>query len=107
MAFFREETRVRGEQFALAAAARRFVLRGRIATLASDGRVIPDGFVCVENDLIASVTSADAGLPPGFQQAPLIKTGGTIYPGLVELHNHPAYNAIPLWSVPTRYLNRG
>ena len=69
MAFFREETRVRGEQFALAAVARRFVLRGRIATLASDGRVIPDGFVCVENDLIASVTSADAGLPaPGHDR---------------------------------------
>jgi cytosine/adenosine deaminase-related metal-dependent hydrolase len=75
--------------------------------LDSKSSVIPDGFVCVENDLIASVTAADAGIPPIFQQSPIIKTGGTIYPGLIELHNHPAYNAIPLWAVPTRYLNRG
>src|SRR5215472_8060589 len=107
MALFRAETRLRGEEVTLAAAARRFVLRGRIATLASDGRVIPDGFVCVENDVISAATSVDAGIPPEFQHDPLIETGGTIYPGLIELHNHPSYNAIPLWSVPTRFSNRG
>jgi 5-methylthioadenosine/S-adenosylhomocysteine deaminase len=106
MALFREETRVRAERVALTAVPRTFVLRGRIATLDSNGRVIPDGFICVEKDLIAAVTSADAGIPAAFQQGPLIQTGGTIYPGLIELHNHPAYNALPLWSVPTRYLNR-
>lgn len=106
MAFFREETRLRAERLAVAAA-RRLVLRGRIATLDSAGRVVPDGFVCVEDDLIASVSAADAGIPPAFQGSPLIETGATIYPGLIELHNHPAYNAIPLWSVPTQYLNRG
>jgi len=107
MAFFREETRVRPEHLALAAVPRRFVLRGRIATLDANGSVIPDGFVCIENDLIVTIASADAGIPPAFQQSPLIATGGTIYPGLIELHNHPAYNAIPLWSVEKRYLNRG
>lgn len=107
MALFREETHVRSEGFALSAVPRRFVLRGRVVTLDSSGRVIPDGFVCVEDDLIASVVSADAGVPQPFQQSPVIQTGGTIYPGLIELHNHPAYNAIPLWNVPTRYLNRG
>ena len=107
MALFRQETRTRGAWVDLAAVARRFVLRGRIVTLAADGRIVPDGFVCVENAIIASVTSADAGIPPEFQSAPLIQTGGTIYPGLIELHNHPAYNAVPLWSVPKRYLNRG
>ena len=107
MALFREQTRIHGEQLAAGAAAQPFVLRGRIATMAANGQVIPDGFVCIENGLIAAVTTAAAGVPPAFQQAPLIKTGGTIYPGLVELHNHPSYNAIPLWSVPKLYLNRG
>jgi 5-methylthioadenosine/S-adenosylhomocysteine deaminase len=106
MAFFREETRLRAESMAVAAP-RRLVLRGRIATLDSGGRVIADGFVCIADDLIASVSPADAGIPPAFQGSPLIQTGGTIYPGLIELHNHAAYNAIPLWSVPTQYLNRG
>jgi len=106
MALFRAETRLRPEGVTVAAP-RRLVLRGRITTLDSVGRVIPDGFVCIENDLIASVSPAGAGVPQAFQGSPLIETGGTIYPGLIELHNHPAYNAIPLWSVPTRYLNRG
>jgi 5-methylthioadenosine/S-adenosylhomocysteine deaminase len=107
MAFFREETHLRPERLLLAGVPRRLALRGRIATLDSTGLVIPDGFVCIENDLIASVVPAGTGIPPAFQQSPIIQTGGTIYPGLIELHNHPAYNAIPLWSVPTRYLNRG
>lgn len=107
MAFFREEARVRPEHLDMAAAPRRFVLRGRIATLDSSGSVIPDGFVCVEDERIESAAAVDAGIPPAFQQSPVIQTGGTIYPGLIELHNHPAYNAIPLWSVPKRYLNRG
>jgi cytosine/adenosine deaminase-related metal-dependent hydrolase len=104
--FFDKERRDRPEHLALAAA-RRLVLRGRIATLDSNSRVIQDGFVCVQDDIIASVTPADAGIPAAFSQAPLIQTSGTIYPGLIELHNHPSYNAIPLWSVPKRYLNRG
>lgn len=106
MAFFREETRLRTKGQSLAAGPRRFVLQGRIVTMDSNGSVIPEGFVCVENDLISSITSAAAGIPPAFQQSPLIQTHGTIYPGLVELHNHPAYNAIPLWRVPQRYPNR-
>jgi cytosine/adenosine deaminase-related metal-dependent hydrolase len=106
MALFRAETRLRAERLALAAP-RRLLLRGRIATLDSTGRVIPDGFVCVEDDHIASVIPTGTGAPPAFQGSPVIETGGTIYPGLIELHNHPAYNAVPLWGVPTRYLNRG
>ena len=105
MALFRAETR-RGPE-AFAAARRQLVLRGRIITLDPDNRVIADGFVCVQDDLIASISSAETGVPPAVQGAPVIETAGTIYPGLIELHNHPAYNAIPLWAVPTQYLNRG
>lgn len=106
MALFRAETRLTPERFAFAAP-HQLVLRGRIATCDAAGSTIRDGFVCVQDAAIASVTPAATGIPAAFQGAPVIETGGTIYPGLIELHNHPAYNAIPLWSVPTRYLNRG
>jgi 5-methylthioadenosine/S-adenosylhomocysteine deaminase len=106
MAFFREETGTRAERQELKAVSRAFVLRGRIATLDANGQVIPDGFVCVKDDQIASVGSVAAGIPPPFQQSPVIVTDGTIYPGMIELHNHTAYNAIPLWNVPTLYLSR-
>ena len=107
MAVFREEARLRRARLVLAAAPRRLVLHGRIVTLDSNSLVIPDGFVCIQDDLIASVGEAAIGIPPTFQGAPIIHTAGTIFPGLIELHNHPAYNAVPLWSVPARYLNRG
>ena len=35
-------------------------------------------------------------------------TGGTLFPGLIELHNHLSYNALPLWSpVPKLFQHRG
>jgi cytosine/adenosine deaminase-related metal-dependent hydrolase len=33
-------------------------------------------------------------------------TKGTIYPGLIDLHDHLSYNALQLWDVPKRYTNR-
>ena len=29
-----------------------------------------------------------------------------MFPGLIELHNHLAYNALRLWQVPKKYNNR-
>jgi hypothetical protein len=37
-----------------------------------------------------------------------LDAGGTIFPGLIELHNHLSYNVLPLWSpVPKRFQHRG
>jgi 5-methylthioadenosine/S-adenosylhomocysteine deaminase len=36
-----------------------------------------------------------------------VATGDTLYPGMIELHNHLAYNAVPLWRVPKRYQHNG
>jgi len=74
--------------------------------LDANGRVVPEGYVCIDNDVIAAVVAIENGIPAAFAQAPRVQTTGTIYPGLVELHNHPAYNEVPLWSVPKRYPNR-
>ena len=32
----------------------------------------------------------------------MVRTGGAIYPGLIDLHGHIAYNGLPLWSPPGR-----
>ena len=38
----------------------------------------------------------------------VVDTGGTLFPGLIELHNHLSYNALPLWSpVPKLFQHRG
>jgi hypothetical protein len=45
-------------------------------------------------------------VPTELAGAPQVETSGTLYPGLIELHNHPAYNEIPLWDPPQKYTNR-
>lgn len=81
-------------------------LRGRVVTMGSPSSVIEDGKVLVLGHRIRQVSEASASAPDGFQDAPTIETGGTIYPGLIDLHNHYAYNVLPLWKVPQQYENR-
>ncbi|HEV2450603.1 MAG TPA: hypothetical protein VGS62_01595 [Streptosporangiaceae bacterium] len=40
--------------------------------------------------------------PSGFEQAAKVKTNGLVYPGLIDLHNHIAYNCLSLWIAPDR-----
>lgn len=84
----------------------KYVLEGKVVTMDSDFRVFDRGVVCIEAGTIVDVKKTDEPLPPGFADAPMIHTGGTIYPGLIELHNHLSYNALPLWDVPEKYANR-
>lgn len=63
-----------------------YALRGVVMT--------PDGpqsnwVVHVQDDVIAAV-GPDA--PEGVQ---LVETGGIIFPGLIDTHNHPSYNSFP------------
>ena len=77
----------------------KYILDGRIVTMNEGFDVIDRGRVYIdagkivavedlENDRITVVAGEAAARPEGFRGAPLIRTGGTIYPGLIELHNH-------------------
>jgi cytosine/adenosine deaminase-related metal-dependent hydrolase len=68
--------------------------------------VVADGVVWVKDAAIAAVTPRGAAAPDGFDGVEPVETGGTIFPGLIDLHNHIAYNALPLWKVPRLYTNR-
>jgi hypothetical protein len=68
--------------------------------------VIPDGTICIDGNRIAYLGPRGQSVPPAFSSAPRVDVNGTIYPGLMELHNHPSYNAIPLWDVPAKFVNR-
>jgi 5-methylthioadenosine/S-adenosylhomocysteine deaminase len=84
-----------------------FVLRGRVVTMAKAGEVLDDAQVVVAGGQIAEVVPKGQALPPAYAGAAVIDTGGTIYPGLIDLHNHFAYNVRELWPLPKRYDNRG
>jgi hypothetical protein len=84
-----------------------FILFGRVVTMDSQLTVIPNGAVYVDGDSIAAVAERGGPPPAGFAGAPSVDTGGTLYPGLIELHNHLSYDSLPMWSVPQKFTNRG
>lgn len=82
------------------------VLFGRIVTMKEDGEVIGDGAVYLRKGEIVAVAERSDPPPAGFGNATVIDTGGTIYPGLLDLHNHLVYNVATLWNVPRAFKNR-
>jgi 5-methylthioadenosine/S-adenosylhomocysteine deaminase len=81
-------------------------LEGHVVTMDDSFTELDRGVVYISAGEIASVAPTDAPPPQGFEGAPIINSGGTIFPGLIELHNHLTYDALPLWSVPQRFANR-
>lgn len=84
-----------------------YALEGRIVTMNGTFAVLPRGRVYVDGGRIVDALPAGAPRPPGMESATIVRTGGTIYPGLIELHNHLSYNALPLWALTERFENRG
>jgi cytosine/adenosine deaminase-related metal-dependent hydrolase len=84
-----------------------FALGGRVVSMDPKLTVLKKGVVYVTEGRIAAVEKAGVGAPPGFEDVEPLDTGGTIYPGLIELHNHLSYNALTLWQVPRKFTNRG
>ena len=79
---------------------------GRIVTMDAPSTVVMDGTVWISDAVIAAITQRGDAPPPGFEGIVPLETGGTVLPGLIELHNHIAYNMLPLWHVPQRFTNR-
>jgi len=83
-----------------------YALRGRIVTMNSRRSIISDGIVYIDKGKIVALSKSTATAPEGFSGIPVVNTKGTIYPGLIELHNHLSYNILRLWQVPKKYTNR-
>lgn len=83
-----------------------FVLRGRIVTLDASNRVLNNGKLIIRQGKIAAVLEQNQNVPAEFAGLPVVDTGATFYPGLIDLHNHIPYNVAPLWAVPKKYTNR-
>lgn len=86
----------------------KLALAGRAVTMDDAFTVRTKAVVYIDRGLIVAVQDATQPAPAGFESVAKVETGGTIYPGLIELHNHLAYNALPLWSpVPKLFEHRG
>src|SRR5215211_322055 len=83
----------------------RYALEGRVVTMDASFNDLEQGVVYVADNQIVAVSPTGASPPSGFEGVKPVGTRGTIYPGLIELHNHLSYDALSLWDVPERYTN--
>ena len=85
-----------------------YALRGRLVTMDSGG-VIDDGAIMVVDGMIAALwdvgggqsapsTVTVNGVTVDVSDVEVVNTSGTIYPGLIDMHNHMHYNYLPLWN---------
>jgi 5-methylthioadenosine/S-adenosylhomocysteine deaminase len=83
-------------------------LAGRVVTMDDAFTMLEDGIVYVDQGSIVAVQKRAQPAPAGFAGVLVVETGGTLLPGLIDLHNHLSYNALPLWApVPKRFEHRG
>src|SRR5689334_6415158 len=79
-----------------AADAQPLVLGGTIVTPSG---VIDDGTIAIRGGNIDAIGPRAAG-------GASVETGGVIFPGLIDLHNHITWNALPRWTPPSLTRNR-
>jgi cytosine/adenosine deaminase-related metal-dependent hydrolase len=81
------------------------VVKGRIVPLAADdpGAVFRGTVLVDDAGFVEEVLPARRKVPTGYEHAPVVDTGDAlVFPGLIDLHNHLAYNTLPLWADATR-----
>jgi 5-methylthioadenosine/S-adenosylhomocysteine deaminase len=88
-----------------AATPKRWALKGRIVTMAARNDVV-NGTIYVEDNRIKAIAGQGQPAPAGFEAVQPFDSRGTVYPGLIELHNHLSYDILPLWQVPKQFENR-
>ena len=82
------------------------VVTGKVVTFDDELGVVGHASVFVadtetgRNAPIEAVVRAGEREPVGYEAAPRVRTEGVIYPGLIDLHNHLAYNYRSLWFAP-------
>jgi 5-methylthioadenosine/S-adenosylhomocysteine deaminase len=75
------------------------VLSGTVVT---PDKVIASGWVVVKNGRIVAIRES----APDDARGPRVETNGIIFPGFVDLHDHPMYNIFERWTPKTKFRNR-
>ena len=76
-----------------------YVLKGRIVPMTGEADVINNGHVLVRDGMIEAVWENNVPSDIQLTNVPVLETNGTIYPGMLDLHNHLHYNQAPLWDM--------
>jgi cytosine/adenosine deaminase-related metal-dependent hydrolase len=77
----------------------RFLIRGNIVTPQG---VIANAWLDVEDGHIVQILTAK----PDSGDVPALETDDFIFPGFIDLHDHPTFNVFPRWTPPHKFPNR-
>jgi cytosine/adenosine deaminase-related metal-dependent hydrolase len=92
------------EPFALG---RGVILHGTVVTMDAAGTILHNGGVLVRNGKILA-TWQGANTPEGvaIENAVVIDLGpkALIFPGLINLHNHPTFDMLEIWPTPSSHI---
>ncbi len=76
-----------------------FLINGAIVT---PGRVIQNGWITLQGGKISAISETR----PTAAGARTLVTRDIVFPGFIDLHNHPLYGVFPRWHPPKVYPNR-
>ena len=82
------------------------LLAGKVVTMNDAGDIFAGARVWVRGSVIEAIVKSGEPLPPGAELARAIDAGGVIYPGLIDIHNHPEYAIYPLMPITRKYRDR-
>jgi 5-methylthioadenosine/S-adenosylhomocysteine deaminase len=88
---------------------RNVILVGDVVTMNAEGTVLRNGAVWVRDGVIAAVAASRADViaqDAAAKNADVLDVGGVIYPGMIDLHNHPEYAIYPLLPITRKYKDR-
>jgi 5-methylthioadenosine/S-adenosylhomocysteine deaminase len=85
------------------ASAHRLLISGNIVT--PDG-VIPHGWLDIQNGRILHIGPERPGIADETDAVQILETNDLIFPGFIDLHNHPSFNVFPRWTPPQKFPNR-
>jgi cytosine/adenosine deaminase-related metal-dependent hydrolase len=71
-------------------------------TVVTPDKVIMKGWIVIRGGRIESVLEE----APTTANVPVIEADGIIFPGFVDLHNHPMYNVFQRWQSAVKFKNR-
>jgi len=79
-----------------------YILTGRVIRMTAQEDVIPNGSILVKDGVIEAIwKTGQTPLGVNLDGVPVHHTGASIYPGLIDMHNHLHYNTAPLWNMST------
>ena len=70
-------------------------------TLVTPGQILSDGVLTIEGNKIADISAGNADATISS-----IQTDSYIFPGLIDLHDHITWNALPRWKAGQLFMNR-